>query len=68
VNSPSPYDLNASVGLTQKRQRERANRSRPKRTNSSRSSGGPSPYDLSFHGGLARLAEKAREDLLRLDN
>jgi len=64
MDGPSPYDLNASAILMRKRQRERANRSWLKKTNSFRSPDGPSPYDLSSHGGLAGLAEKAREDPL----
>ncbi len=65
MSNHSPYDLNASASIMRKRQRERANRSLSKRANSFRSPDGPSPYDLSSHGGLAGLAEKAREDPLR---
>ena len=65
MSNPSPYDLSAIGRDRIKKQRERANNSRPKKTNSLKSPDGSSPYDLSSHGGLARLAEIAREDPLR---
>lgn len=63
MNNSSPYDLNDVARV--KRQIEQERNSRLKRTNLLRSPDGPSPYDLSYHGGLAGLAEKAREDPVR---
>jgi len=60
MRSPSPYDLNAKA--TRRRCRREQSKPCSQKRDNRNYPDSPSPYDLSSHGGLAGLADKARQN------